>query len=54
MLSCKFSAKAAKDSKDKPGPDIFSIENQMEKRKGSQRRWSSAMKYHSEVPTHGV
>lgn len=54
MLSCKFSAKAAKDKKDKPGPDISSIENQMEKRKSSQRSCSSAMQYHSEVPTYGI
>lgn len=54
MLSCKFSAKAAEDRKDKPGPDISSIENQMEKRKSSHRSCSYAMQYHSEVPIHGV
>lgn len=46
--------KAAKDNKDKPGPDISSIENQMEKRKCSRRSCSSAMQYNSKVPTYGV
>lgn len=54
MLSWKFSAKTAKDGKDKPEPIISGVENQMENRKSSHRSCSSAMQYHSEVPKYGV